>query len=125
MGNNMSMMKASLFVMIYGVALLAAVLGASFVGALPFAVESNTTLAGLLTIFLVVLILEVFKEEKIRGLRQLTKKPFALVETLMMGLTAITIYALMTMPTIPEAMKPWIGIVCFAMAGFIIIETKE
>lgn len=125
MSNGVKMERTSLFVIIYGVALLAGVLGASFIGALPFAVDSNTTLAGLLTIFLVVLGLEVFKEGKIRTLRQLQGNPFALVEVLMMGLTIVTIYVLIGMETIPEGMRPWIGIVCFALAGFIILETKR
>jgi len=125
MSENVNMEKASIFVVVYGVALLAGVLGAGFVGALPFVIESNGVLAGLLSIFLIVLALEVFKEEKIRNLKQLTEKPLALIETLFLGLTAVTIAVLMAMPIIPEAMKPWIGIVCFAMAGFIVLETRH
>ena len=107
----------AVFVMITGLSLL---------GAMPFAFESVEKLVFILFLVAAILAVEVFREEKIRNLKALTSKPFAMLETLFIAVIIVVNFILMASgPSIPETMKTTVGVICLLAGAMIVMELKH
>jgi len=112
-------------VFMLGIATFAVLIALSMWGMLPFAFESAEMVAFVLFVFFVGMFYEVFKEEKIRNLKDLTNKPFALAEVVFMGVTLVVMIVLATFETVPASIEPLVGWICVISAGVIVFELKH
>ena len=118
-------MNTSALIFVVGMATYLVLIGLSFFGQLPFAFESAGKLAFILMLLVVILGVEVFKEEKIRNLKDLTNKPLAMGETLFMLVALSQVFMLVVHETIPESMKPILGLTCIFGGILIVVETRD
>jgi len=112
-------------VFVLGLAAFAILLGLGIQGYLPFAFESAEITSFVLFIFVVAMAFEVFKEEKIRSIKDLTNKPFAMVETVFMVVTIAVAVVLATFETVPTSIEPLVGWICIIAGVVMVIELKH
>lgn len=122
----MGLEKTSAFIFAIGMAAFVMMIGSSLLDLMPFAFESVEKLVFILFLVAVILAVEVFKEEKIRSLKGLTNKPFAMLETLFIVVIVVVNFILLSSGgVIPEAMKATVGVICLLAGAMIVMEMKH
>lgn len=122
----MGLEKTSAFLFAMGMAAFVMITGLSLLGAMPFAFESVEKLVFILFLVAAILAVEVFREEKIRSLKALMDKPFAMLETLFIVVIVVVNFILMASGgVIPESMKATVGVICLLAGSMIVMEMKH
>ena len=122
----MGLEKTSAFLFAMGMAAFVMITGLSLLGAMPFAFESVEKLVFILFLVAAILAVEVFREEKIRSLKALMDKPFAMLETLFIVVIVVVNFILMASGgVIPETMKATVGVICLLAGSMIVMEMKH
>jgi len=122
----MGLEKTSAFLFAMGMAAFVMITGLSLLDAMPFAFESVEKLVFILFLVAAILAVEVFREEKIRSLRALMNKPFAMLETLfILVIVVINFILLASGGVIPETMKATVGVICLLSGALIVLEMKH
>ena len=122
----MGLEKISAFLFAIGMAAFVMITGLSLLGVMPFAFESVEKLVFILFLVAAILAVEVFREERIRSLKALTSKPFAMLETLFIVVIVVINFILLASGgVIPEVMKEMVGVICLLAGAMIVMEMKH